>query len=75
MSRSRRSNPIHGWTTAVSEKQDKQLWHRRFRTAIRCNVRIGREDLPSFRQFSSEWMSKDGKMRFDPAEHPQLMRK
>ncbi|MEA2338891.1 MAG: hypothetical protein QOE82_2898 [Thermoanaerobaculia bacterium] len=32
--------------------------------------------MPHTRELSDPWaMAKDGKMRFDPAEHPQLMRK
>ena len=31
MSRSRRKTPIFGIATVASERQDKDLWHRRFR--------------------------------------------
>lgn len=31
MSRSRRKTPIYGIATVASERQDKDLWHRRFR--------------------------------------------
>lgn len=31
MSNSVKHNPAGGWTTAISEKRDKELWHRSFR--------------------------------------------
>jgi hypothetical protein len=32
--------------------------------------------MPHTRELSNPWaMDKDGKMRFDPAKHPHLMRK
>lgn len=71
MSRSRKKNPIRGWTCAESEKNDKKLWHRRFRRLVRQRLPLG-EELPHFRSVSSPWlMDKDGKWRFSrPKEEP-----
>lgn len=55
MSRSRKKTPIFGITTSGSEKEDKQLWHRRFRRS----ADIEKTDK---RLFSNRWnMDKDGK--------------
>lgn len=35
MSRSRRKTPIVGHTTCGSEREDKKLWHQRWRTRER----------------------------------------
>ncbi|WP_282811691.1 hypothetical protein [Thauera humireducens] len=35
MSRSRRKTPIVGHTTCHSEREDKKLWHQRWRTSER----------------------------------------
>ena len=57
MSRSRRKTPVFGFTTAVSEKQDKRWANRRLRRA----VRQGRRDL-RLREVSNVWgFAKDGK--------------
>lgn len=39
MSRSRRRTPIFGISTAVSEREDKQRWHRRWRLHERMALR------------------------------------
>ena len=78
MSRSRKKTPIHGITTASSEKQDKRLYNRRFRRVVKQVLRQAPECevLPHLREYSNPWsMDKDGKARFDPAKHPELMRK
>src|SRR5207244_2425008 len=79
MSRSRRKNPICGITTAQSEKQNKREYNRRFRRATRQALRhfdTERDVLPHLREHSDPWaMDKDGKQRFDPKAHPDLMRK
>ena len=78
MSRSRRYRPHCGNTTAVSEKDDKCLAHRRER---RTNSQIlaatsDGDRLKPVRVLSSPWlMDKDGKQRFDSREFPELMRK
>jgi len=78
MSRSRKKTPVHGITTASSEKQDKRLYNRRFRRVVKQLLRQNPECevLPHLREYSNPWsMDKDGKVRFDPAKHPELMRK
>jgi hypothetical protein len=78
MSRSRRSNPVSGITTAESEKQDKRKYNRRFCRACKQTLETlsdGRP-VPILREFSNPWsMGKDRKIRFDPIIHPKLMRK
>lgn len=68
MSRSRRKTPIIGHTTCRSEKQDKQIWHRRWRARERTAMNgIAPELLDTFlplleNQVRSVWaMGKDGK--------------
>ena len=70
MSRSTRSSPVCGITTARSEKKDKQLWHRSFRSISRQRLVARLREDPmgegfldvSFREVSSTWnMAKDGK--------------
>jgi hypothetical protein len=78
MSHSRRNTPIRGITSSESERQDKQLAHRRERRRIRAVVQLkpDAEVLPHTRELSNPWaMAKDGKTRFDPAKYPKLMRK
>ena len=78
MTRSRRKTPVCGNTTTESEKQDKWLNNRRIRRAVRVAVLVNPliEVLPDEHELSSPWqMGKDGKSRFDPEEHPELMRK
>lgn len=64
MSRSRR-RPAGGITTATSEKDDKRIWHRRYRHACKQALHVEGEDLellPHFRSYSNPWcMAKDGK--------------
>lgn len=78
MSRSRRYRPYSGMTTATSEKDDKR---RANRVERRTNSQIlsttGDADrLRHRRSLTNPWdMEKDGKQRFDPREHPRLMRK
>ncbi len=78
MSRSRKRTPIHGITMARSEKPDKRRYNRRFRHVCKqvLHVDPAREVLPHLREYSNPWsMDKDGKVRFDPARYPELMRK
>ena len=75
MSRSRRKTPVVGWTLAESEKGDKQKANRKLRRLAKEAVRLAKEP-PIQRETSNIWlMDKDGKQRFDPSEHPKLMRK
>ena len=77
MARSRRKTPASGITTAVSDKSDKQASHRKIRRAIRQIVPLQHDPiLPLEKQLTNQYsLAKDGKARFDPAEHPELMRK
>lgn len=68
MSRSRRKTPIVGHTTCRSEREDKQLWHQRWRTRERTALSSASPDalnayLPLLEnQVSSVWaMGKDGR--------------
>jgi len=84
MSRSKRKIPICGNTTAVSEKEDKQLWHRRWRRNERQKL-TGLDDAEDYqtiskRSVSSTWeFDKDGKSWFggmkDKPYFLKLMRK
>lgn len=79
MSRSHRRTPISNWYGSDSEKECKRIWHRRMRAAILVRLHDANPDevvLPHEREVSNVWaMAKDGKCRFDPLEHPKLMRK
>ena len=67
MSRSKKKNIAGGWTTASSEKKDKQFWHRAFRrsnrTTAKQQILQERELLyPIVNEKSNPWtMGKDGK--------------
>lgn len=68
MSRSRRKTPIFGITTARSEREDKALWHGRWRAAERTALAVvlpGDADTHMttlVRSVSNPWgMSKDGR--------------
>lgn len=68
MSRSRRKTPIVGHTTCRSEREDKQLWHQRWRTRERTALASASPDalrahLPLLEsQVSNIWsMGKDGR--------------
>ena len=64
VSRSKRKTPIFGHTTAVSEKEDKTLWHRAFRRAMKQFL----DDKNDIRHYSDPWgMSKDGKQYYKQA--------
>lgn len=78
MSRSKRSTPVCGRTSARSEKQDKRLYNRRYRHICKQALHSDpeRELLPLLREYSNIWaMGKDGKFRFDPLKRPELVRK
>lgn len=47
MSRSRRKTPITGHTTCRSEREDKKIWHQRWRSReasmiFGCSIKTGR---------------------------------
>ncbi|MDR1165109.1 MAG: hypothetical protein LBO66_04400 [Deltaproteobacteria bacterium] len=71
MSRSRRHTPVTGFTSCHSEKEDKQIWHRRWRRAQRATLAsASQEALESYlpklaREVSEIWdMGKDGRSRW-----------
>lgn len=71
MSRSRRKTPIFGITSARSEADDKKLWHKRWRTHQRDQIKTLRPEddpIPIDRNaVSGVWdMRKDGKLWFAP---------
>lgn len=78
MSRSRRHTPIHGITTAGSEKRDKQVANRSFRHRNRILLKK-LDDAALFLKIDQVRtqcdMAKDGKKYFDPKLYPKLMRK
>jgi hypothetical protein len=68
MSRSRRKTPIFGHTTCRSEREDKKLWHQRWRARERTALASASPDtlgahLPLLEnQVSNVWsMGKDGR--------------
>ena len=79
MSRSFRHSPYIGVAACSSDKLWMRSWHGEVRAANRVAMRHFNADedfLPHFRQVSDVWEScKEGKKRFDPCEHPELMRK
>ena len=78
MSRSYKKHSIGGMTKASSEKEDKQLAHKRDRRANKVLLDQTADDskLLNRKQTSSPWlMAKDGKKYFDPKKHPKEMRK
>lgn len=78
MSRLRRKHTFSGILNADSEKEDKSHYNRCFRQAVEQFLRTdpNGESLPILREHRDPWsMNKDGKIRFDPAKYPNLMRK
>jgi hypothetical protein len=62
MSRSRQKSKFTGYTTAVSEKEDKRLANRAYRKAIKQGLQVGKTEFPQIRELSNVWCSdKDGK--------------
>ena len=78
MSRSRRHEPLHGWTCSESEKSDKRRHNRLMRRTVNQQLPVIDDDIelsqPEELDNVYSW-DKDGKMRFDPAKYPELMRK
>jgi hypothetical protein len=64
MSRSVRHNPIMGWTTAKSEKKDKQIANRRLRRCVSEAINNDKSIMPLLREISCVYLfDKDGKQR------------
>lgn len=79
MSRSQRKNPIMGITTCRSERQDKKIWHQRWRARLRTQLaNTATEDLDAIlpileNEVSNIWsMGKDGKQYF-PLKNQHLV--
>lgn len=76
MSRSRKKHPFGGFMDSASEKDEKVMWHRRYRRVCKVLIRKGMEDMPNFRVYSNLWgMRKDGKFMFDPRTEAKRLRK
>lgn len=82
MSRSKRSEPITGITTAKSEKEWKRDANRKLRRAATQTLQqLPTADpdemiLPVLDEVANQYDGpKDGKQRFDPRRYPRLMRK
>ena len=78
MSHSRRHTPVAGFSTAKSDKKGKQSASRVERRVVNETLQRNptAEILPHKHELSDPWsMPKDGKRRFDPAQHPKTMRK
>lgn len=80
MSRSNRKRPFCGNTTSESEKQDKGIFHKKWRRTSKQQL-SDIEDLDDLvfdtkREVSNVYgWAKDGKRRFDPEHSPECMRK
>lgn len=62
MSGSYKHAPVHGNTTAESEKDDKRFANRRWRRRVKWAIRDGVEVMPLQREVSNVWcFDKDGK--------------
>ena len=77
MARSKRKTPVRGITTAESEKDDKVASHRKARRVVKQAIEPGLEaPLPLERELTNSWsLAKDGKVRFNPGQHPHLLHK
>ena len=82
MSRSVRKKPIMGWTTCRSEKDDKRIWHRRWRAHERTALAsspLDDEDsaLPeSVNQLSNVWnMGKVGRQYWPLSKQTKAARR
>lgn len=78
MSRSFKKNPICGWTTCESEKDDKRFANRRIRRVnkILLEKYQSEDELKDRKLLYDVWsLGKDGKQVFNPIEFPELMRK
>lgn len=67
MARSKKKNPIHGITTAQSEKEDKRHANRVYRRKVKQMIKddefVDDLTLPEIREVSNVWaFAKDGKL-------------
>lgn len=79
MSRSQRKTPVFGYTKCISERSDKQSWHRRLRSQERSKLAnasdeaLGAHLPPVEDQIVNIWaMGKDGR-RFWPANDQKVV--
>ncbi len=78
MSRSKKKSPYSPFTTANSEKEDKQLASRRDRRVNAALLKSDEDDeaLVNRKSTSDVWaFDKDGKRRVDPNKEPKALRK
>jgi hypothetical protein len=82
MSRSRRKTPITGHTTCRSEREDKKIWHQRWRTHERTVLTsLSPENLNAYlplqeNQVSNVWsMGKDGRSYWPIARQVSMAKK
>ncbi|WP_396167744.1 hypothetical protein [Flavobacterium sp.] len=62
MSRSYKKTKIVGYTTKVSEKQDKTIANKKLRRLVKVRIAKKNEILPLLREVSNVWnFDKDGK--------------
>lgn len=62
MTRSRKKTPKSGMTTAESEKEDKKIWHRKWRRKQKQHLDAGGQESIDKKEVSDPWaMGKDGK--------------
>ncbi len=74
MSRSRKKHPAGGWTTAISDKQDKRLSARAWRRLVRVALSMGQEP-PHEKEIRNPWnWDKDGRQWFGAALSPQSLK-
>lgn len=73
MSRSRKKHPAGGWTTAISDKQDKRLSSRAWRRLVRVALAKGQEP-PHEKEIRNPWnWDKDGRQWFGANLSPQSL--
>jgi 3-methyladenine DNA glycosylase AlkC len=62
MSRSIRKTKIFGVATAISEKQDKRLWNRKFRKVCKRLINVEKEPPVNINSVTNIWSgAKDGR--------------
>jgi hypothetical protein len=73
MSRSRKKTPVHGITTAASEKEDKRDANRKFRRKTKQQVDKCEDNLSELREISNIWsFGKDGKVYRDDLSEKEM---
>ena len=75
ISRSYRKTPHCGITTAATDATGKRQLKRRLRHRNKIYVSTGLEPVDRNMLYDPWNLDKDGKQRFDPCTHPELLRK